>query len=182
MAVSKKDQRLIINKVFIILGTVAVVVLLVAGSVAWKAYDFATSQVRTGLSEQNIYFPEKGPKFAAADYPTLQKYAGQLVDNGDKAKAYANDYIGEHLTKIAAGKTYAEISTLAMADPTNQALQAQKASLFQGETLRGLLLTAGYSYWTMGMIARDAALVLFAGAALVAVGVAFCAMRVYRQR
>jgi len=182
MAVTKKDQRLIINKVFILLGTVAVLVMLVAGGLAWKAYTFATSQVRTGLSEQNIYFPTTGPNFTAEEYPTLQKYSGQLVDNGDKAKAYANDYIGEHLTKIAAGKTYAEVSTLAMANPTDKALQTQKATLFQGETLRGLLLTAGYSYWTMGMIARDAALVFFVGAALVAVGVAYCAMRVYRKR
>jgi len=56
-----------------------------------------------------------------------------------------------------------------MKDPTNQKLQAEKATLFQGETLRGLLLSAGYSYWTMGMLARDAAIAFFAGAAVMAV-------------
>jgi hypothetical protein len=56
-----------------------------------------------------------------------------------------------------------------MADPTNQQLQTQKATLFQGETLRGLLLSAGYSYWTMGMLAKDAAIAFFVGAAVMAV-------------
>jgi hypothetical protein len=38
--------------------------------------------------------------------------------------------------------------------------------LFQGETLRGLLLGSGYAYWTFGMIALYAALAVFAGAAV----------------
>jgi hypothetical protein len=69
-----------------------------------------------------------------------------------------------------------------MKDPTNPALQAQKATLFQGETLRGLLLSAGYSYWTMGMLAKDAAMAFFVGAALMAVLVCLGLMRINKTK
>lgn len=183
MAISKKEQRQVIDRVFILLGVVTMAVLLVAGGIAWKGYNFATNQVRTELSSQKIYFPPKGsPALDPKEYPDLQKYAGQLVDDGDKAKAYANGFIGRHLDKIADGKTYSEVSALAMKDPTNQKLQAQKQSLFQGETLRGLLLSAGYSYWTMGMLAKDAAVAFFTGAAVMAVLVVLGLARIARQR
>jgi hypothetical protein len=145
MAISRKEQRRVIDKVFILLGVVVMVVLLAAGGIAWRGYTFATNQVKTELSSQQIYFPAKGsPALDPAEFPDLQQYAGQAVDTGPKAKAYANGFIGRHLEKVAGGKTYSQISTLAMADPKNAALQAQKATLFQGETLRGLLLTGGY--------------------------------------
>ena len=162
-------ERRAIDKVFILLGVMATVVLLGASGLAWFGYNFATTQVRTELAAQKIYFPEKGsPALDPAIYPDLQKYAGQLVDDGIKAKAYANGYIGRHLDKIAGGKTYSEVSALAMKDPTNQELQKQKASLFQGETLRGLLLGDGYAYWTFGMIALYASIAALVGAIVMA--------------
>lgn len=183
MALSKKEQRQIIDKVFILLGTVTMVVLLAVGGIAWKAYDFATNQVKTELASQKIYFPPKGsPALDPKEYPDLQKYAGQLVDDGDKARAYANGFIGRHLDKVAGGKTYSEVSALAMKDPGNQQLQAQKQTLFQGETLRGLLLSAGYSYWTMGMLAKDAAMAFFTGAGIMAVLVVLGLVRIVRQK
>jgi len=162
-----RTNRKTIDQVFVMLGAVAIVVLVVIGSLSFYAYHFATSQVRTELVAQKIYFPAKGSTgFSAEEYPTLQKYAGQQVDNGIKAKAYANDYIGHHLEKVAGGKTYAEVSAEAMKNPTDAKLAAQKATLFQGETLRGILLGTGYAYWTFGMIAYYAALAAFAGAAV----------------
>jgi hypothetical protein len=173
MAITKKEQRRVIDKVFILLGAVVVLVLLAAGGIAWKGYSFATDQVRTELSAQKITFPSKGsPALAAlpaSDRLEVEKYAGQELTTGEQAKVYANNFIAVHLSKIAGGKTYSEVSTEAMKDPTNQQLQAQKSTLFQGETLRGLLLSAGYSYWTMGMLARDAAIAFFVGAAVMAV-------------
>ncbi len=170
MAITKKEQRRVIDKVFILLGVVTMVVLLAAGGIAWKGYSFATDQVRTELSSQKITFPPAGsPALAAlpaADRAQVEKYAGQPLETGDQAKVYANNFIGVHLSEIAGGKTYAEVSTAALANPTDAKLQAQKATLFQGETLRGLLLSAGYSYWTMGMLARDAAVAFFVGAAV----------------
>ena len=164
-----KTQRKTIDAVFVLLGLVTTVVLLVIGGLSWWGYNFATSSVRTELSAQKIYFPAKGSaSLDPEEYPDLQQYAGQLVDNGPKAKAYANGYIGRHLEKIAGGLTYAEVSAAAQKDPTNQKLQQQKQSLFQGETLRGLLLGDGYAYWTFGTLARYAALAAFAGAGIMA--------------
>jgi hypothetical protein len=183
MAVSKTEQRNIIDKVLILLGVATTLVLLVAGGIAWKGYMFATNQVRTELSAQNIFFPPAGsPALDPATYPDLQKYAGQQVDDGEKAKAYANGYIGRHLEKIAEGKTYAEVSALAMKDPTNTKLQTQKQTLFQGETLRGLLLSAGYAYWTMGMLAKAAAITFFVGASVMAVLVVLGLMHIQRKK
>ncbi len=163
---AKNTERRAVDKVFILLGVMATLVLLVAGGLGWYGYHFATNQVRDELSEQKIYFPPKGPGLDPAEYPDLQQYAGQLVDNGPKAKAYANGFIGRHLEKVANGKTYAEVSSMALKDPTNTQLQQQKATLFQGETLRGLLLGDGYAYWTFGMMAMYASLAAFIGAAV----------------
>lgn len=164
-----KTNRKTIDTVFVLLGVVSTVMLLVIGSLAWYAHKFATDSVKTELSAQKVYFPPKGsPALDPAEYPDLQQYAGQLVDDGPKAKAYANGFIGRHLEKVADGKTYSEVSALAMKDPTNQTLQQQKAALFQGETLRGLLLGDGYAYWTMGQIAGYAAIASFVGAAVMA--------------
>ena len=164
---NKKESRKIIEHVFVLLACVMAVVFLIVGGLTRYGYSFATSSVHDELVSQKIYFPEAGnAKFTPAEYPTLQQYAGQAVDNGLKAKAYADDYIGHHLTLIAGGKTYAEVSTLAMADPTNATLAAQKATLFQGETLRGLLLGDAYSFWVFGQSAFYASWASFAAAAV----------------
>lgn len=168
------SHRRVIDKVFILLGIATTGLFIVIGAMAWWGYHFATNEVKTELSSQKIYFPPKGsPALDPAEFPTLQQYAGQLVDNGPKAKAYANDFIGKHIEKIAGGQTYAEVSTAAMADPTNAKLQGQKAALFQGETLRGLLLGDGYAYWTFGMLAKYAAIAAFIGAGIMAILVWF---------
>lgn len=165
-----KSQRKTIDTVFILLGIAVTAVLLVTGGLSWYAYRFATNSVKTELSAQRVYFPPKGsPSLDPTEFPGLQKYAGQLVDNGPKAKAYANEFIAKHLEKVAGGKTYSEVSTEAQKDPTNVKLQQQKQTLFQGETLRGLLLGDGYAYWTFGMIAQYAAIAAFIGAGVMAV-------------
>lgn len=162
-----KANRKSIDVTLTLLGAVVAVSMLVGGCISWYAYHFATTQVRDQLTAQQIFFPPKGsPALDPAEFPGLQQYAGQQVDNGPKAKAYADEFIAVHLTKVADGKTYSQVSTAAMADPTNPTLQMQKQVLFQGETLRGLLLTAGYGYWTFGMIAGYAAIAMFAGSAV----------------
>lgn len=167
-----KTQRKTIDKVFVMLGVVTTTVLLVAGSVMWWGHVFITDQVTTELKSQKINFPPEGsPALDPATYPGLQQYAGQPVDDGVKAKAYANEFIGKHLEKAAGGKTYAEVSSAALLDKENVELQAQKQSLFQGETLRGLLLNA-YAFWTFGVLAKYVAIISFVGAALMAVLVA----------
>lgn len=171
MAKAKNVQlsRKVLDQVLTGFGLIATLALLALGGVAWWAYSFTTNQVQTELSSQQIYFPAKGSPALASDQvgPYLNQYAGQQLTTGDQALAYANHFIAVHLSEVAAGKTYAQVSTAAQADPTNTALQQQKAVLFQGETLRGLLLNA-YAFWTIAMIARIAALVAFAAGAVMA--------------
>jgi hypothetical protein len=57
------------------------------------------------------------------------------------------------------------VSSQLQQDPNNAQLQKQTQTLFQGETLRGLLLSA-YAFWTLGSIAGWAALAAFIAAGL----------------
>lgn len=158
--VKTKDQ--IVNKIFMYLLVVAAFILFAIGGLAMWAHNFTTDMVKSELAAQKIRFPEKGtPALDPAVYPDLQKYAGQLVDTPEEAKAYANGYIGRHLKKVADGKVYSEISAESIKDPSNAKLQQQKQTLFQGETLRGMLLTSGYGFGTVGKIAGIAAYVAF---------------------
>ena len=168
-----KTERKAIDKVFILLGVAMTAFLLIVGGLAWYGHHFATNMVTTELSEQKVFFPPKGsPAIAAlpkADQKEVSKYAGQQLVNGQQAKVYANNFIKVHLQEVAGGKTYAEVSAAAQKDPTNDKLKAQKTTLFQGETLRGLLLGDGYSYWTFGMLAKYVAIAAFVGAGVMAV-------------
>lgn len=165
---SKKTERKAIDKVFILLGSAMTGVLLIIGILAWYGYSFASGMVTEQLSAQKIYFPERDSAAFKAlsdkDQVEVGRFAGQQLTTGEQAKVYANNYIGVHLQNIGGGKTYAEISEEAKANPTDAKLQQQKATLFQGETLRGMLLGTGYAFWTFAMIAQYAALAAFAGA------------------
>ncbi len=164
-------KRKTIDRALTLFGVVATVALLAIGGLAWWAYSFTTSNVHNELAAQKIYFPPKGsPELASPKIgPYLDQYAGQQLLTGPQAKAYANHFIDVHLSEIANGKTYAQVSTEALANPTNTKLQAEKQSLFQGETLRGLLLGDAYAFWTVGTIAQIAALVCFAAGGLMAI-------------
>jgi hypothetical protein len=150
-----------------IIGSILFMVLGVGGSLLLWGSNFADNMVHDQLSAQRISFPEKGAEgFDAKTYPGLQQYAGQSVDSGPKAKAYADEYIGEHLKGIGGGKTYSELSTQARANPDDAKLQGSVESMFRGETLRGLLLYA----WGWSVVAAIGTYVGFA-ALLGALGV-----------
>ena len=168
------------RKVFDVLastgGIVVVVVLLVAGSLLTWGHSFVNSNVHDQLAQQQIYFPPQsafahakaGTEITPSMIPSVSQYAGQQLLTGEQAKAYADHFIGVHVKSIAGGKTYAQVSSAAQADPTNAALKAQAQSLFQGQTLRGLLLEA-YAFWQMGQIALWAAIAAFVAAAIMLV-------------
>jgi hypothetical protein len=152
-------------------GLVAAVVLLVAGGLLLYGSSFVKDQVHDQLATQKIFFPPansdavKGPEFAA-----MRQYGGQQLLTGPQAETYANHFIAVHLSEIAGGKTYAQVSSAALADPKNAALQEQVQTLFRGTTLRGLLLNA-YAFWTVGVIAQYAGVVSLVGG-LVLLGLA----------
>ena len=149
-------------------GLVLTIALIVAGSLAFVGYSFANNNVHKQLVQQKIFFPPKGPATASPEIgPYVNKYAGQQLVNGAQAEAYANHFIAVHLSDVAGGKTYSEVSTLARANPTNAALQGQVQTLFRGETLRGLLLQA-YAFWKIGQIALIGATAAWAMAVVMA--------------
>lgn len=174
-----QPQKQAANIVFMYLCTVAAILLFIVGILALWAHNFTTNMVNIELTAQKIYFPEKGsPALDPAIFPDLQQYAGQLVNTSEKAKAYADGYIGRHLQKIANGKVYSEVSAEAVQDPTNQTLQQQKQTLFQGETLRAMLLTSGYGFGTIGKIAGYGAYGAFiASATMVILAIVFRSKR-----
>jgi hypothetical protein len=151
-------------------GVMLTLVLLVAGGLLTWGYSFANGNVHDQLAAQQIYFPDKGSPALkpAAIGPYLNQYAGQQLVTGAQAKAYADHFIAVHLTEVAGGKTYAQVSAAAQADPTNTTLQAQVSTLFKGETLRGMLLNA-YAFWKIGQLALYGAIVSFALAAVMLV-------------
>lgn len=148
-------------------GALITVALIVAGGLAFWGYSFATNEVESQLRAQNIYFPEKGSDALKDPQvgPYLNKYAGQQLVTGEQAKAYSDHFIAVHLKATADGKTYAEVSTLARANPTDAKLQGQVQTLFRGETLRGLLLNA-YAFWKLGQLAFIGSIASFAMAAV----------------
>ena len=147
---------------------VAIVLLAVGGLMVW-GHVFIDNQIHSQLASQKIFFPPKGsPAIAGPQFVAMQKYAGQELTTGAQAQVYANHFIAVHLSEVAAGKTYAQVSTAALADPKNLTLQGQKTTLFQGTTLRGLLLNA-YAFGTVATIAGIGAIVSFVGAAILLV-------------
>jgi hypothetical protein len=138
------------------IASVAAAGILVIGIVALVGGSYAKNVVRDQLVPQKIFFPAAGsPELL----PGVKQYAGQQLVNGSQAKAYANDFINVHLSKVAAGQTYAQVSAAAIAAPTNAKLAEEKATLFQGETLRSILLSA-WGWSLVGTIATLAGLLL----------------------
>ena len=147
-------------------GLVLAAVLLVSGGLLTWASSFVGDQVKTQLSQQQIFFPPKGEATASPEIgPFLNKYAGQQLLTGDQAEAYADHFIAAHLKEIGGGQTYAQLSAKAQATPDDTKLAGQVATMFKGETLRGLLLNA-YAFGTMGRIAGIAGISAFVGAAI----------------
>lgn len=126
---------------------VALVLGFCAGFAFWGS-GFINGMVHDQLAAQKISFPpasqiKAGGALDPAEFPAeIRNLAGQQVDTGDKARIYANDFIAIHLTKVANGLTYSQVSAQAQANPTNTTYANQANTLFKGETLRGLLLNA----------------------------------------
>jgi hypothetical protein len=147
--------------------------LAVAGGLALWGHNFIGNEVHNQLAAQKIYFPptsafahaKAGTEITPSMIPSVSQYAGQQLLTGQQAEAYADHFIAVHLVEIGGGKTYAQLSAEAIAHPTNTALAAQVATVFKGETLRGLLLNA-YAFGTMGTIAGIAAIAAFIAAAV----------------
>ncbi len=150
-------------------GLIIAAVLVAAGGLLTWAHAFVSDQVTTQLSAQQIYFPPKGDATADPKIgPYLNQYAGQQLTTGVQAKAYADHFIAVHIEEMTGGLTYAQLSSKAMANPDDQKLAGMVATVFKGETLRGLLLNS-YAFWQMGQIALYGAIAASVGAGLMLV-------------
>lgn len=186
-------RRRTIDTVLTASGAVLAVVLVAAGGLLSWGASFSEDYVDDELSSQHITFPDAAA-LEEEGRTDLLKFAGATVDSGPEAEGYAS-FIDGHLEGIAGGKTYADLGgperaanaavdeAVASGAPANEiaalegdaaAVSGQRNSLFKGETLRGLLLSA-FAWSTVGRIAGIAAIVSFAAAAamviLVALGV-----------
>ena len=163
-------RRRTFDALMVMAGLVAAAILVTAGGLLVFAHSFAHNQVHDQLAAQQIFFPAAGSDaLSSAEVgPYLNQYAGQQLTTGAQAQAYADHFIAVHLNEMAGGQTYAQLSAKAQANPTDTKLAGQVATMFKGETLRGLLLNA-YAFDTMAGIALWAGIASFIGAALMLV-------------
>ena len=176
-------RRKVFDKLASVGGAVVVVILAVAGTMLFVGYNFANNYVHNQLAQQNITFPaaaafahpKAGTEITPSMIPSVSQYAGQQLLTGQQAQTYANDFIAVHLNQIGGGKSYSQLSSEAMAlpkgSPAYTAAEAKVQTVFQGTTLRGLLLEA-YGFSLMATIAFWCAIVAFSLAGLLAVLVA----------
>ena len=154
----------------VVIGSVLFIVLTVGGGLLIWGSNFSSNMVHNQLVAQKIVFPPKGSAaLSPKEFPGLQRYAGQTVDNGPKAKAYANQFIATHLKGIGGGKTYSELSAQSLASPSNTKLAGTVQTMFRGETLRGLLLYA-WGWSVVGLIAYWAGIASLLGAFAILIG------------
>lgn len=191
-------RRRTVDKFLVAVGGVATVAFVVAGALLMWGSGFADEYVGDELRSQSVVFPP-AEALEAEGRTDLLKYAGEPVDSGVEAEAYAS-YIDGHLAGIADGLTYAELgaverqaqaavtaavsegapaSEVEVLQAESDRVTAQRDTLFKGETLRGLLLTA-YAWSTVGAIAGYAAVAAFAAAAVMAVLVVLGAVHARR--
>jgi hypothetical protein len=124
------------------IAAAAGIALIAAGPVMIYEGVHGQHEVTSQLSEQLISFPAKGN----AGLPAAQAgFAGRQVTTGPQAKAYA-DMIETHIKEATGGRTYSQVSSAAMASPTDTKLAGLKQTAFMGESLRGSLMGA-YQAW-----------------------------------
>jgi hypothetical protein len=177
-------QRKVFDVLASFAGILMVVVLLIAGVLLMWGYSFANSNVHNQLAEQQITFPSKaafahpvaGSEITPSMVGTVSQYAGQKLVTAQQAEVYANDFIAVHLKEIGGGLTYAQLSAKAQAlpkgSPAYVTAEATAQTVFQGTTIRGLLLEA-YAFGTLATIALIAAISSFVLAGLMAILVLF---------
>jgi hypothetical protein len=150
-------------------GLFLAITLIASGAMLTWAHTFIGNEVHTQLASQQIFFPAANSKAVAApEFAAMRQYGGQQLTTGAQAEVYADHFIANHLKAIGGGKTYAQLSAEAQLQPKNTVLTGEVATVFKGETLRGLLLNA-YAFGTMGTIAGIAAIAAFIAGAVMLV-------------
>jgi hypothetical protein len=163
-------RRKTFDALMVTAGLLIAALLLVGGGLLTWAHSFVNDQVRSQLSQQQIYFPQKGSQ-AISDpliAPYLNKYAGQQLLNGAQAEAYADHFIKVHLEKIGGGKTYAQ---LPQDDPTRD-------TVMTASFLRASLFTSVVAFGVSALVAGLGLLFVLLGLAMLGILKALPAVQV----
>ena len=165
------------NHLAAVVGFALSAILLVSGGLLLWGSAYVHNTVQNQLAAQQIYFPpaaafahpKAGTEITPSMVPSVSQYAGQQLLTGQQAQSYADNFIAVHIANMTGGKTYAQLSTQAMAHPTDAKLAATVNTVFKGETLRSILLNA-FGWWKVSQITYIASLVAFGlgGLALIA--------------
>ena len=166
-------RRTTFDKLLAWIGTGLGVVLLIAGGLLLWGSAYVHNTVQSQLAAQQITFPaaaafahpKAGSEITPNMIPSVSQYAGQQLVTGQQAEAYADHFIAQHITDMSGGKTYAQLSAAAMAQPNNTKLAGLVATVFKGETLRSMLLNA-YGWWKVSQITFIGSLIAFGLAGL----------------
>jgi hypothetical protein len=164
----------------VIAGFAAAVILLAAGGLLLWGSTYVHNTVQSQLAAQQIFFPPKaafanakaGTEITPSMIPSVSQYAGQQLLTGQQAEAYADHFIAVHIANMGAGKTYSQLSAESLAAPTNTTLANTVKTVFQGETLRSMLLNA-YGWWKVSQIVYIASIAAFALGGLTLIGSLF---------
>jgi hypothetical protein len=153
-------------------ASLGVVVLVAGGLLLWGS-AYVHNTVQSQLAAQQITFPpasafahaKAGTEITPSMIPSVSQYAGQQLLTGQQAEAYADHFIAVHIQNMAGGKTYSQLSTESLAQPGNTQLAATVNTVFKGETLRSMLLSA-YGWWKVSQITYILSLFAFGFGAL----------------
>src|SRR5215471_11398497 len=151
-----------------IVGFVLSAFLLVSGGLLLWGSTYTHNMVHNQLAAQQIYFPPQaafahpkaGTEITPSMVPSVSQYAGQQLVTGQQAQSYADNFIAVHIANMTGGKTYAQLSAKALANPDDTKLAGEVAAVFKGEALRGMLLNA-FGWWKVSQITYIASLIAF---------------------
>jgi hypothetical protein len=165
---SRSERRTTVFRVLLAVG----VSLVITGAVLWASGAYTHNMIQDQLVAQQIRFPPADSfGMSAEEYPTLQQYAGQLVDDGPTAKAWANEFMTPHILELSDGVPYGVYSATAFQDPEINEADVIAKEMAIGEVQRGLLLSA-WGWWTIGSVMSVGGLVITVIGALALIGAA----------
>jgi hypothetical protein len=161
-------RRTTFDKLLGWVGTSLGIVLLAVGGLTLWGATYLHNTVQSQLAAQQITFPaaaafahpKAGTEITPSMIPSVSQYAGQQLLTGQQAEAYADHFIAVHIQNMTGGKTYSQLSAESIAQPNNTQLANTVNTVFKGETLRSMLLSA-YGWWKVSQIAYIISLALF---------------------
>ena len=118
-------------------GFAVAVILLPGRRMRCAGWTTVAEQVQGQLVRAADLFPPKaafahpvaGTEITPSMIPSVSQYAGQQLLTGQQAEAYADHFIAVHLSELGGGKTWSQLSTEAIAQPTDTALANQVATV-----------------------------------------------------